>query len=177
MTTDASNQYDELLRILDLVKEGGWDHAEITLGDLSLVVSNRPADDVASRPAPPAPPASTAAPAPAPVPAPAAAPSFPTVPSQVAAAGSEPTAPVAEGDVVVSASSLGTFWRSPQPDAPPFVEVGDVVEEGQTLCIIEVMKLMSQVKASAAGVVTSIGPANGDMVEFGTPLFTIRPQA
>jgi acetyl-CoA carboxylase biotin carboxyl carrier protein len=70
---------------------------------------------------------------------------------------------------------VGTFYRAPQPGAPPFVEVGDVVGPGQTLCILEAMKLMNELKAEVAGVVRTICVENAEPVEYGQLLFEIEP--
>lgn len=86
-----------------------------------------------------------------------------------------PASPRARDAVTVLAPSLGLFWRSPKPGAPPFVEIGDTVEPDSTVCIVEVMKLMNHVKAGSAGVVTAVHAGNGDMVEYGQPLLTITP--
>ena len=75
----------------------------------------------------------------------------------------------------VTAPSVGLFWRSPKPGAPPFVEVGDEVRPDDTVCIVEVMKLMNHVRAGVAGTVRAVHPENGQMVEHGDPLFTIEP--
>ena len=72
---------------------------------------------------------------------------------------------------------VGTFYRAAQPGSPPFVEVGDVVAPGQTLCILEAMKLMNEVKADLEGVVRSIGVENAQPVEFGQVLFELEPLA
>ena len=72
---------------------------------------------------------------------------------------------------------VGTFYRAASPDAPPFVSVGDVVEPGQTLCILEAMKLMNEVKADAEGVVRAIHVENQQAVEFGQLLFELEPLA
>ena len=69
---------------------------------------------------------------------------------------------------------VGTFYRAPSPEAPPFVEVGSLVEKGQALCLIEVMKLFTTIYAERAGRVVQIGPDNGDLVEFGQRLFVIE---
>ena len=69
---------------------------------------------------------------------------------------------------------VGTFYRSPSPDAPPFVEVGSVVRAGQTLCIIEAMKLMNEIEAECAGTVVEVFAQNGKSVEFGQKLFRIK---
>jgi acetyl-CoA carboxylase biotin carboxyl carrier protein len=74
---------------------------------------------------------------------------------------------------VIESPSVGLFWRAPSPGAPPFVEVGSAVTEGDTLAIVEVMKLMNHVTAPAAGVVKAILPANGESVVLGQPLVVI----
>jgi acetyl-CoA carboxylase biotin carboxyl carrier protein len=102
--------------------------------------------------------------APAPV-APAAAPA--AVPAAAAAA-QKP------GNLVTS-PFVGTFYRTPAPDQPAFVEVGAVVKKGQVLCIIEAMKLMNEIEAEVAGKVTEILVENGQPVEFGQALFRIEP--
>ena len=68
---------------------------------------------------------------------------------------------------------VGTFYRSPSPGADPFVQVGDTVNEGQTLCIIEAMKLLNEIESDKAGVVKEILSDNGQAVEYGQPLFVI----
>jgi acetyl-CoA carboxylase biotin carboxyl carrier protein len=94
------------------------------------------------------------------MPAPAAAPAAPAAPA-------EPTGHVVKSPMV------GTFYRSSAPGAPAFVEVGSTVKEGDTLCIIEAMKLLNEIDADASGTVTKILVENGQPVEFGQPLFVI----
>ncbi|HKT45399.1 MAG TPA: acetyl-CoA carboxylase biotin carboxyl carrier protein, partial [Gaiellaceae bacterium] len=84
-------------------------------------------------------------------------------------------APRANGYHRVESPMVGTFYRAPQPGAPPFVEVGDVVAPGQTLCILEAMKLMNEVKADLEAVVRSINVENAQPVEFGQVLFELEP--
>jgi acetyl-CoA carboxylase biotin carboxyl carrier protein len=82
-----------------------------------------------------------------------------------------------EGDenvVYVTSPFVGTFYRSPSPDAPPFVEAGSVIREGQALCIVEAMKLMNEIEADCAGTVIEILAENGKPVEFGQKLFKVR---
>ena len=74
----------------------------------------------------------------------------------------------------VTAPMVGTFYRSPSPDAPPFVEIGTEIEVGQILCIIEAMKMMNQIESDKAGRVTAMLAKNGEPVEFGQPLFIIE---
>jgi len=83
-------------------------------------------------------------------------------------------APVEEGTVVQS-PIVGTFYRAPDPNSPPFVNVGDRVNVGQVLCIVEAMKLMNEIEAEVAGEILKIHPENGQPVQYGDALFTIRP--
>jgi acetyl-CoA carboxylase biotin carboxyl carrier protein len=84
----------------------------------------------------------------------------------------EPAAPAAEGHVVKS-PMVGTFYRSASPGAKPFVEVGDSVQQGDVLCIVEAMKLMNEIEADASGTIKAVIAENGQPVEFGQPLFII----
>ena len=70
---------------------------------------------------------------------------------------------------------VGTFYRAPSPDAPPFVEVGTVVKAGQPLCLIEVMKLFTTINSEIGGRIAQIGADNGELVEYGRTLFVIEP--
>lgn len=82
--------------------------------------------------------------------------------------------PVSEqGVVYVTSPFVGTFYRSPSPDAPPFVEVGSVIREGQTLCIVEAMKLMNEIEADCSCTIVEILAENGKPVEFGQRLFKV----
>ena len=145
---------DEIKELLQYIESSGWDEAHITVGDSTISVSKNGAPAHAA-PAAPAPSPSLAEDEPAPAPAPPAA---------------------APDGHAVSSPSVGVFWRSPEPGAPPFVEVGDLVEPGQNLCIVEVMKLMNYVAADVRGVVLAIHVENGHSVEHGTVLFSIEPQ-
>ena len=93
-----------------------------------------------------------------------------------AAAPSVPPAPVAEDASVVYVTSpfVGTFYRSPSPDAPPFVDVGSAIREGQALCIVEAMKLMNEIEADCSGTIVEILAENGKPVEFGQKLYKVR---
>lgn len=77
--------------------------------------------------------------------------------------------------VEIKAPIVGTFYRAPSPDAPPFVEMGSKIEAGQVVCIIEAMKLMNEIKSEVSGKVVDVLIENGDPVEFGTVLFLIEP--
>jgi acetyl-CoA carboxylase biotin carboxyl carrier protein len=94
-------------------------------------------------------------------------------PTAIAPAPAEaPAAPVEEGHTVKS-PMVGTFYRAASPGGAPFVEIGDTVAQGDTLCIVEAMKLMNEIEADASGVVKAILAENGQPVEFGQPLFLI----
>ncbi len=80
-----------------------------------------------------------------------------------------------EGLHKISSPMVGMFYRAPNPDSPPFVEEGDVVSVGQTLCIIEAMKIMNEIEADAKGRVVRVLVENGNPVEYNTPLFLIEP--
>jgi acetyl-CoA carboxylase biotin carboxyl carrier protein len=104
----------------------------------------------------------------------------PTMQMPAAPAAAPPPAPSASAvetpaDVYdVTSPFVGTFYRAPSPDAPPFVEVGSVVRPGQTLCIIEAMKLMNEIEAEMSGTIVEIYAQNGKAVEFGQKLFRIK---
>jgi oxaloacetate decarboxylase (Na+ extruding) subunit alpha len=91
------------------------------------------------------------------------------------AAASAAPGPEADGFVRVEAPMVGVFYRAPQPGAPPFVEEGDAVAPGQTLCVLEAMKLMNEIKADSAGIVRAIHVGNAEPVEFGQLLFELEP--
>ena len=110
---------------------------------------------------------------PAPSPAASAVVSGSPVPASTAPP-APPAEPPANGTVVKS-PIVGTFYRAPDPNSPPFVSIGDRVKVGQVLCIIEAMKLMNEIEAEVAGEVVKIHPENGQPVQYGDPLFTVRP--
>ncbi|RPH58124.1 MAG: acetyl-CoA carboxylase biotin carboxyl carrier protein [Burkholderiales bacterium] len=139
----------KLKTLIDLVAESGISELEITEGDGRVrIVKNQPVQ--------------------APMPtAPAAAASLAPV---LAAA---PAAEAPSGHIVKS-PMVGTFYRSAQPGADPFVSVGSQVKEGDTLCIIEAMKLMNEIEADKSGTIKAVLADNGSPVEFGQPLFVIE---
>ena len=151
----------KLKKLIDLVQESGIAELEITEGEEKVkivkggVVSVSPTAVTAAHPAV----AALAAPA-----APALAAAAP--------AAAPDAAPAVEGHVV-KAPMVGTFYRSPSPDAKPFIEVGQAVKEGDVICIIEAMKLMNEIDADAAGTVKAILVENGQPVEYGQPLFIL----
>ncbi len=144
-------------KLIELLEESGIDELEIREGEESVRVSRH-----SKTPAQP-----YYAPAPAPVAAPVAAPA-PAAP----VAAEAPSAPALNGHVVKS-PMVGTFYRTPAPTSPAFVEVGKTVKVGDTICIVEAMKMMNHITAEKAGVIESILVENGQPVEFDQPLFTI----
>lgn len=150
----------KLKTLIDLVAESGIAEIEVTEGeDKVRIVKHNPVAAPAPMPAP-MPAAVFTAPAPsvAAAPTPAAAP---------AAAAEEPTGHVVKSPMV------GTFYRASSPGAKPFVELGQAVKPGDTLCIIEAMKLLNEIEAEVAGAVKEILVDNGQAVEYGQPLFVI----
>ena len=97
-----------------------------------------------------------------------------TLPALAAIPTSTSSEPTSSDVFDVTSPFVGTFYRSPSPDAPAFLEVGSVVRHGQTLCIIEAMKLMNEIEAEVSGTVVEIFAQNGKSVEFGQKLFRIK---
>jgi acetyl-CoA carboxylase biotin carboxyl carrier protein len=147
-------------KLIELLDDSGIAEIEITEGDDSVRISRY----AAGAPAMSAP---AVAPAPAPA-APPAAPSSGAVPAQTT-----PAEAKEEDGFEVTAPMVGTFYAASSPGAAPYVQVGDRVSEGDTLCIIEAMKMMNQIEADVSGVVKSIRIQNGEPVEFGQVLFVI----
>jgi acetyl-CoA carboxylase biotin carboxyl carrier protein len=148
------------------------DVAELILesGDFKLTI-RKPAGAVSVPMVVAAPPRAEAPAAVAPLQAPPA-----VIPAPVTA--SMPTTPEAtpaRPALTVNAPMVGTFYRSPSPDANPFVDVGDVVKPGQTVCIIEAMKLMNELESEVSGRVVRFLVENGEPVEFGQPLIALEP--
>lgn len=105
--------------------------------------------------------------------APVAAASVPVAASAAPAPGAAAAAPATSGHVA-KAPMVGTFYRSASPGAKPFVEVGQAVKQGDTLCLIEAMKILNEIEADASGTVTQILCENGQAVEYGQPMFIIE---
>ena len=98
----------------------------------------------------------------------------PTTAPVPAGAPAAPAAPAAKR-LTINSPMVGTFYRAPAPDAPPFTDAGQHVEEGQVVCIIEAMKLMNEIKSDVRGTVVEVLATNGDPIEFGQPLFALEP--
>jgi acetyl-CoA carboxylase biotin carboxyl carrier protein len=97
-------------------------------------------------------------------------------PASVASASVGVSAPPAANETIVKSPIVGTYYEAPKPGDPPFVKVGDSVEPGQVLCIIESMKLMNEIESEVAGTVVAKLMENGRAVEYGEALFAIRPR-
>ncbi len=147
----------KLKKLIDLVEESGIAEIEVTEGEDKVRVTRTYA----------APAATYAAPAPTYAAAPAAAP-------VAAAVASEAAAPVVAAANALKSPMVGTFYRSASPTSAAFVEEGQTVKVGDTLCIIEAMKLMNEIEADRAGVVKKILISDGQPVEYGEPLFIIE---
>jgi acetyl-CoA carboxylase biotin carboxyl carrier protein len=141
----------KLKTLIDLVETSGIAELEIQEGEERVRIT---------RTSPPSQQAVTFHAAPAPAVAPAA-----VVPEVV---------PAADAGHTVKSPMVGTFYRSASPGAAPFVEIGDTVAQGDTLCIVEAMKLMNEIEADATGTIKAILAENGQAVEFGQPLFVIE---
>lgn len=146
----------KLKKLIDLVEESGIAELEVTEGEEKVRITRMTA---------------TAAPVYAAA-APVAAPVVATAPA--AAAPAEAAAPARDDKNTVKSPMVGTFYRSSSPTASPFVEVGQSVKEGETLCIIEAMKLMNEIEADHSGIIKAILVENGQPVEYGEALFIIE---
>ena len=146
-------------KLIELLEESGISEIEISEGEESVRISRYPKPGTLGAPV------VTTVSAPAPAPAPA---------TPAAAADAPAAAPPAARGHQVTAPMVGTFYSGPAPGAKPFVEIGSEVKPGDTLCVIEAMKMMNQIESDKAGRVTSIMARNGDPVEFGQPLFVVE---
>ncbi|MDE2996076.1 MAG: acetyl-CoA carboxylase biotin carboxyl carrier protein [Bacteroidota bacterium] len=151
-----------LREVLELVAECDVSEVEIEEEDLRLVIRKHAPAAAPQVTYATAPPPAAAAPAPA-APAPAAAPAA-EAPAESASSGTEVRAPI-----------VGTFYAAANPDSDPFVKVGQKVSAGDTLCIIEAMKLMNEIESEVSGTVTAILVDNATPVEFDQPLFIVDP--
>ena len=146
----------KLKKLIDLVEESGIAELEVTEGEEKVRIARIQAGNTVSYAQPMHYP-------------------MPTAPAPVAAPVAEAATPMAASTAnAVKSPMVGTFYRSSGPDAKPFIEVGQSVSIGDTLCIIEAMKLMNEIESDRAGVVKAILVENGEPVEYGEPLFIIE---
>jgi acetyl-CoA carboxylase biotin carboxyl carrier protein len=160
--------FEQIKELIELVAQNRLQGLELERSGFRLKIDGQQAAPIAA--AAPAVPAGGAGPAPAAAPAPALA----TAPAPAAAPAAAPAGPP-PGTHILNSPIVGTFYRSPSPDSDPFVEVGSRVKKGQVLCIIEAMKLMNEIESDVDGTIAEIYPQNAQAVEFGEPLFAIRP--
>ncbi len=164
--TDTANA-DPLLRLLDEFSRSGVKVLHLRSGSFDLLLSNDPNVTGGVR---------AAAPVAAPVGVAAAAPAAAAVIAPAAALAAAPVTAVGDlpaNAVVITAPNLGTFYRAPKPGAAPYVEIGGTVAVGDELCLIEVMKLFTSVRAEQAGRIHAILAEDGAMVEAGQPLYAL----
>ncbi|MEN8778932.1 MAG: acetyl-CoA carboxylase biotin carboxyl carrier protein [Glaciecola sp.] len=145
----------KIKKLIELVEESGIAELEITEGEESVRIHRGGVAPVA----------------PVYAPAPVAAPAAPTAPAAAPVAEAAPAEPTGH---TVKSPMVGSFYRASSPEAKPFVEVGSKVNVGDTLCIIEAMKMMNQIESDKAGVVKAILVNNQDAIEFDQPLFVIE---
>jgi acetyl-CoA carboxylase biotin carboxyl carrier protein len=158
-------KFEEICELIELVGSSGVAVVEIEHAGSRVRVEGRTQ--------------TTAAPAAALAASPAVGDTSPAPPSAPAAAAETQSAPadaaaVDEDMHVVNSPIVGTFYRAPNPDADPYVKVGDFVEQGQTLCIVEAMKLMNEIESDVSGTIVKVLPADAQPVEFGEQLFVVR---
>ncbi|TGE24731.1 acetyl-CoA carboxylase biotin carboxyl carrier protein [Hymenobacter aquaticus] len=155
----------ELQDLIDFIAKSGLNKVNIETEEFKISVQREPSTKVVSSHV-------AAAPAPAPQ---AAAPVAAPAPAAAAAPAATPAAPAASNHQPLKAPMIGTFYRSSGPEAPAFVNVGDVVEKGQVICIIEAMKLFNEIEAEASGRIVKALVENATPVEYDQPLFLIEP--
>jgi acetyl-CoA carboxylase biotin carboxyl carrier protein len=163
---DAAMKAKELQELLDFIAKSGLNKVNIETEEFKISVQREPSTkQVVSMSAAP-----VAAPAPAPAAAPVAA-----APAQAAAATpATPAAAPAASHTALKSPMIGTFYRSSGPDSPAFVQVGDTVEKGQVICIIEAMKLFNEIEAEQSGRIVKVLVENATPVEYDQPLFLIE---
>jgi acetyl-CoA carboxylase biotin carboxyl carrier protein len=154
--------FKEILELIDRVAERGISSVEVESAGTRVRVEGKKSEPAPVRgaegvSAPPAHPAQASAAAP-----------------QPGVAAEPPESESEEGLHVITSPIVGTFYRTPNPEAEPFVSVGSRISKGQVLCIVEAMKLMNEIEAEVEGVITRIYPQNGQPIEYGEKLFAVR---
>jgi acetyl-CoA carboxylase biotin carboxyl carrier protein len=163
--------FEQIKELIELVSLNRLQGLELERSGFRLKIDGQQAAPVAlAASMATAPLAATGAPAPAMTAG--AAPAAMTAVAPLPPAAAAPAGPPGH---IVNSPIVGTFYRSASPDSPPFCEIGSRVKQGQVLCIIEAMKLMNEIESDMDGVIAEIYPQNAQAVEFGEPLFAIRP--
>ena len=158
----------EIRDLIDFISQSGLNEVKIETEELKLAIKRDPdvkTQVVSSGASAPAPAAS--APASAPAPAASSAPSAPAAP--------EATEKQGGNYVEIKSPMIGTFYRSPNPDSPSFVNVGDTVEKGQTVCIVEAMKLFNEIESEVSGTIVKVMVENASPVEYDQVLYLVDP--
>ena len=163
--------FEQIKELIGLVAENRLQGLELERSGFRLKIDGQQAQPGVAVAMPAEAGAAASAAPPVSVPGPAAA---VPVPAPAAPAGPQAPAGPPAGSHILTSPIVGTFYRAPSPDAPPFVEVGARVKKGQVLCIIEAMKLMNEIESDVDGVIAEIYPQNAQAVEFGEPLFAIK---
>ncbi|HSJ14006.1 MAG TPA: acetyl-CoA carboxylase biotin carboxyl carrier protein [Longimicrobiales bacterium] len=152
--------------LIDAVDQSGIDSLEIHRAGTRIRIAKTPASAPVG--------ALSSSPALLPAPSPALVPAA-AAPSTAVPPAAEPASPAASHLVDIKSPMVGTFYRSPAPEAPSYVEIGSHVSKGQTLCILEAMKLMNELESEVDGIVRQVLVDNADPVEYGQVLFRIEP--
>ncbi len=153
----AKIDYKEIIKLIDLLEERNLSHFELEVEGFKIKISRgqniNSSAEITSLPEPPSGTEGKTNPA-----------SLETIP------------PERKNNLhYITSPMVGTFYRSPDPSSPPFVDIGDIVKKNQTLCIIEAMKLMNEIESDVEGVLKEIYAENGKPVEYGQKLFAIQP--
>jgi acetyl-CoA carboxylase biotin carboxyl carrier protein len=162
--TQSEMKTSEIRDLIDFIAQSGLNEVDIETKELKLHVKREPDQKVLKASAPV-------------VAAPVALPAAPVVASAPAAPAPKAEKPVAAGKATVDIKSpmIGTFYRSANPDSPPFISVGDKVTKGQTVCIIEAMKLFNEIESEVSGTVVKAMVENSSPVEYDQVLFVVEP--
>ncbi|HZQ24392.1 MAG TPA: acetyl-CoA carboxylase biotin carboxyl carrier protein [Terriglobales bacterium] len=159
----------ELKELIEFLIEKDITEFELERGDVKMRVKRGGASAADSR-------FFAVHPAPTPVVEVAAGPAIAATPAAPAAA-AKPAPPPEEALHIIRSPIVGTFYEAPSPGAPPFVRAGDIIEVGQVLCIVEAMKLMNEIESDVAGEIVKKLVSNGQPIEYGQELFTVRPRS
>jgi acetyl-CoA carboxylase biotin carboxyl carrier protein len=151
-------RYEEIAEILKIIDSSNCDEVSIETGEIKLFVRRTGTGAVEAPPS-------------------GSEPVRPAAATETKTRSPSPaeTIVLAAGQFEITAPMVGTFYRAPSPETPPFVEIGSIVKKGQPLCLIEVMKLFTTVYAAQDGRVVHIGADNGELVEYGRTLFVLEP--
>jgi acetyl-CoA carboxylase biotin carboxyl carrier protein len=160
----------EIRDLIEFISKTGLNEVNIETSELKLHVKRDPDQQIIQSAAP-----VVSAPVPQQVVTPPQAPAPAATPAPKAPAPEQPASPSAKKTVEIKSPMIGTFYRSANPDSPPFVSVGDKVTKGQTVCIIEAMKLFNEIESDVSGTIVKVLVENASPVEYDQPLFLVEP--